>query len=288
MNIIPLQQGTPEWLEYRKAHGMASESPALLGSALYHPLTPFQLWLVKKGLSNGHTHPGMRAGLEYEACAREVFAHTYRIERCEPIVVEEDTHLLAASLDGYYEDAEGGGVLEIKHWADSGTIPTRLEEVWPAHYDQVQHQLAVTEARQACLMIGNRQGASFIWIPSDEKRQTAIRAAWGKFWVYMEGEESPPLTERDYDEGVCEDIAFKQLEVSYALLHSEFEAARTRLERTRAMLIAFADGRNVKGRHCSVLQSYRSSIDMAALRADIDIARYKRVPKLVTTVRSIK
>jgi hypothetical protein len=43
MNIIPLQQGTPEWLEYRKAHGMASETPALMGSALYYPFTSFQL-----------------------------------------------------------------------------------------------------------------------------------------------------------------------------------------------------------------------------------------------------
>jgi hypothetical protein len=53
MIVVPLEQGTEEWLEYRKKHGMASEAPALTGCALFYPQTPFQLWLVmKRGLSS--------------------------------------------------------------------------------------------------------------------------------------------------------------------------------------------------------------------------------------------
>ena len=108
MIVVPLEQGTPEWLEYRKKHGMASETSALMGTALYFPFTPFQLWLVKKGLASVPQHPGMARGLKFEPFARAQFQEAYGVERCEPCVVEEDTHLLAASLDGYYERAEGG------------------------------------------------------------------------------------------------------------------------------------------------------------------------------------
>lgn len=287
MIVVPFEQGTEDWLKYRRAHGMASETPTLTGSALYHPFTAFQLWLVKKGLSNGYAHPGMKRGHEFEPFARQKFMEEYKIAQCEPIVVEEDTHLLAASLDGYYEDPDGLGILEIKHWADSQTLPSTLAEVWPCHYDQVQHQLAVTELPEACLMYGNHERQTYIWVPANSDRQNAIRAAWGRFWTYMEGEESPPLTERDYDEGICEEIEFKQLEVHYALVHSEFEAAEHKLKQARAKLISFADGRNLKGRHIQVCQGYRASIDMKALRAEVDVARFKRVPKLVTTVRRV-
>jgi hypothetical protein len=92
MIVVPLEQGTPEWLEYRKAHGMASETPSLLGSAVFYPLTPFQLWLTKKGLcALRPPHPGMVRDLEFEAFAREKFAEDYCLREIKPIVVEEDT-----------------------------------------------------------------------------------------------------------------------------------------------------------------------------------------------------
>jgi predicted phage-related endonuclease len=287
MIILPLEQGSPEWLDYRRQHGMASETPSLLGSALYYPHTPFQLWLTKKGLAQTSHHPGMTRGLEFEAFARKQFAAEYALSGVTPVVVEEDTHLLAASLDGYWEDPDGPGILEVKHWADSSTMPALLSDVWPAHYDQVQHQLAVTEVDEACLMYGNYERQTYLWVPANLDRQAMIRHAWGQFWPYMDGEESPPLIERDYDEGVCQDRLFRDLEVAYALVHAEFEAAHVKLEQARLALIAFADGRNLQGGHVQVVHSYRSSIDMAALRADIDIARYRRVPKLVTTVRKV-
>jgi predicted phage-related endonuclease len=91
MIVVPLEQGTEEWLKYRRAHGMASESPSLMGTALYHPFTPFQLWLVKKGLTEVSQHPGMSRGLEFEAFARAKFAEDYCLREIKPIVVEEDT-----------------------------------------------------------------------------------------------------------------------------------------------------------------------------------------------------
>jgi YqaJ-like viral recombinase domain len=108
MISLPLEQGTEAWLSYRRQHGMASETPSLMGSALFYPQTPFQLWLTKKGLAQSPQHPGMARGLEFEPFAWAQFQEAYGVERCEPCVVEEDTHLLAASLDGYYERAEGG------------------------------------------------------------------------------------------------------------------------------------------------------------------------------------
>jgi hypothetical protein len=91
MIVVPLEQGTEEWLKYRRAHGMASESPSLMGTALYHPFTSFQPWLVKKGLTEVSQHPGMRRGLEFEAFARAKFAEDYCLREIKPIVVEEDT-----------------------------------------------------------------------------------------------------------------------------------------------------------------------------------------------------
>lgn len=285
MIVVPVEQGTEEWLKYRRGHGMASETPALLGSAIYYPQTAFQLWLVKKGFASVPQHPGMRKGIEFESFARAKFAEEYNVKDVMPLVVEEDSHLLAASLDGYWEDPDGPGIVEIKFWSDSKTMPATLADVWPVHSDQIQHQMSVVEATEACLMYGNAERQTYIWISADEERQLAIRQAWARFWPYLTGEESPVLDPRDYDEGLCTDGEFRALEAAYVRYHAACEAAKMQLEAVRARLIAFADGRNVKGREVMVCQSYRSSIDMAALRADVDIARYRRVPKLVTSVR---
>jgi hypothetical protein len=124
---------------------MASETPSLTGSSLYYPVTPFQLWLVKKGLASPPQHPGMRKGLEFEAFARAKFMEEYGVRECESCVVEEDSHLLAASLDGYYERAEGGqdvktlAFLYLTHTEYPGRIQPSL-----ATWTQRQRRVRVT------------------------------------------------------------------------------------------------------------------------------------------------
>ena len=48
MSIIPLEQGSAKWLEYRKSKVMATDSPILLGSNPWR--TPIELWEEKLGL----------------------------------------------------------------------------------------------------------------------------------------------------------------------------------------------------------------------------------------------
>jgi hypothetical protein len=46
---------------------------------------------LEQGLASTPQHPGMRVGLEFEPLARAKFMEAYRVLRCEPCVVEEDT-----------------------------------------------------------------------------------------------------------------------------------------------------------------------------------------------------
>jgi hypothetical protein len=49
MIVMPLEQGTPEWLDYRRQHGMASETSALTGNALVLPPYPLPTLAGQKG-----------------------------------------------------------------------------------------------------------------------------------------------------------------------------------------------------------------------------------------------
>lgn len=184
MKIIDVEQGSPEWLVYRRSKKMASEAAALMGCAPWFPRTAYELFEVKSGRREVRVTPAMARGVELEARARAL----YEVERGDlmvPYVVEGEEDC-AASLDGLSWD--GDRLLEVKcPWKGSAS------DLWaraargqvPAHYQcQMQMELMASGAELADFAVyaWDTHALTIIEVRHDLAMQARIRAAWDAFW----------------------------------------------------------------------------------------------------------
>jgi putative phage-type endonuclease len=185
--IVDLEQGTPEWLDWRKTRRCASESAALLRVALYPPKTPHALWEAKTGVEtpvNYYLERARTRGRALEPVARALY-ESERSELMVPWVVDGDGGY-GASLDGL--SFHGGRILEVKCpffgtgsklWkqATAGKVPKHAAV-------QVQHQLMASGAELADFAVyaWDVHALTIIEVRHDLAMQARIRAAWDAFW----------------------------------------------------------------------------------------------------------
>jgi len=144
MKIIELEQGSEDWLLWRKAHITATSAGILMGHNPWR--TPLDLYNEMLGFTAPQeTNAAMTRGSEMEPTARALFVERVGIEMI-PIVCESDVnHWMAASLDGWNE--EGKIILEIK-CPNAKTHDMALNCDLPIYYrDQIMHQFAVTQGK---------------------------------------------------------------------------------------------------------------------------------------------
>lgn len=146
-----LEQGTPEWLEFRRCLRMASETPGLLGLNRYS--SPERTIVNKIRCVEVEQTPAMAHGHEQEPLARSWYNEAFG-ELMRPAVWQLGQY--GASLDGI--NLEGDRILEIKSpWKSPREserwMTGRQAKATEADYAQVQHQLYVTEAKAADLVI---------------------------------------------------------------------------------------------------------------------------------------
>lgn len=143
MPIINLEQGSPEWLDYRQSKIMATDTPIILESNPFK--TIFDLWEEKLSLKAPPSlNESMARGQALEPEARQLACFKIGIE-FEPCVYEHDIHSdMAASLDGMSE--LGSSILEIKSPKERTHVEA-IDGIIPTYYlDQMQHQLCCTGA----------------------------------------------------------------------------------------------------------------------------------------------
>jgi putative phage-type endonuclease len=143
MKIINTEQGSKEWLEYRKSKIMATDVPVILGSNPWK--TKFELWEEKLGFRPApQLNDAMRRGQLLEPEARKLACELIGIQ-FEPCVCESlEYPWLAVSLDGLSKC--GKYILEIKCPKESTHLEA-IQNCYPSYYyDQIQSQLLVTGA----------------------------------------------------------------------------------------------------------------------------------------------
>lgn len=169
MRIIPVEQGSQDWLDWRKRKITASDASIILRTNKYS--NPRTLWEEKMDLipskpSNEH----MERGKNLEPIARNLFIQQTGIH-VEPLVVENDNLFwMGASLDGI--DATKKILVEIKCPAMEGHIAALNKEIKPMYRDQMQHALAVTGA-EICFYItyneSHEQPLNVLEVARDDK-----------------------------------------------------------------------------------------------------------------------
>lgn len=240
--IENLEQGSPEWLAYRKNKIGASESSIILGISKW--ATPYQLWLRKLGLiPEVEINDAMKKGTHLEPIARELFEQTMGV-KVTPIVKKHNIHdWMIASLDGYNEkeqiavEIKCGG---IKLYEDA------LNGVIPDYYMcQMQHQLEVTGLEFIFYFVYFQGCAIPIEVKRDNVFINKIIEAGKEFWNRLQNLEAPELTDKDYIER--NDEAWIETVQNWKSCQMEKKRWEELEQRYRNSLIQLAGKMNCKG-----------------------------------------
>jgi putative phage-type endonuclease len=187
MTIILLEQGSPEWLQYRQGKVMATDSSVLTGSNPWKK--PIELWEEKLGLRESQKlNEAMKRGQELEPEARKLASLEIGIE-FEPCVFESDQYpFMAASLDGLSECHSY--ILEIKCPKEKTHLEAIDGHIPPYYLDQIQHQLKCVQGAECCFYFSYRPEYKqkpfiIIRIRPDVERQLEIMEKNQEFYIQM-------------------------------------------------------------------------------------------------------
>lgn len=188
MKIIPLNQGTDEWLEYRKSHIMATDASIIMRKNPWQ--TPKDLWQLKLGMVPPvAVNDAMRRGQDLEPSARSIACSEIGLQFYPCVVEHDDRSWQAASLDGLTES--GSYILEIK-CPNNAThdFSVREQGIHNYYWCQMQHQMSVTETPM---------GYYFSYRPEHETPWVIIEVKADDEFISMMNKEE----ERFYKESMC-------------------------------------------------------------------------------------
>jgi putative phage-type endonuclease len=201
IEIIDLQQNTPEWLAFRQNYIGASDASAVMGVGFD---TPYQLWQYKLGLLPPKEETeAMRRGKEKEEVARQEFIKLKGINM-NPCVAKNLTYpFLCASLDGAYLQYHSHGA-QVR-WAVEIKVPGRqdhemaMDGVIPEKYTwQLLQQMIVCDLQSIFYFSWNETSNNIIEFHRDEAMEKAYLPKAKEFWDCVQNLKEPPLCDRDY------------------------------------------------------------------------------------------
>jgi len=227
---VLLEQGSQEWLDFRRSRRMASETPAVMGLSPYQK--PHDIRKVKQGGAGGFVNNAMREGTRLEPVVREAYSQRY--ESMRPAVLVEGDY--GASLDGINMDQNG--IFECKvpsNGRESDRWDAALKgELLPYDYAQVQHQLMVSKADWCHFCVWDKESEDFalVHVSPDPEFWVKICHAWDAFWD---------------DLGLREDRKWVEAVLDYREAKEGADVAQAILDQKKAALIELLQGDSNEG-----------------------------------------
>jgi putative phage-type endonuclease len=285
MKFINLEQGSPEWIEYRKLHANASEADIIMDCAptWKTPRTWSELDLYKKGKLEIPTNSRMQHGINMEPIARQVAGEALGCHLIPAVVEEEGLSQvpLSASLDAFGTDMDGKSVkVEIK-CPQSETSKVWADETIPEYYQwQMIHQDLVCPTDRSYFMVylpPNKY--RLIPVSSTPEQRQQLLETWEKFWF---SEIKPDWIEVDL-----------KTEPAYLAAKLLFDQAERSLEKAKQAVIeeASALGKKVRSRNIEVQTITRKgSVNYKKIPElkGVDLDQYRGKDSEYTTVKVIE
>jgi putative phage-type endonuclease len=252
---IKLEQGTPEWIQWRKEGVGASDVPAILGISPY--ISENKLWKIKKNIIKDYqiSEYAKIMGGQAEEEARTSFNElTGKV--FEPKCFQIQYTPYKCSLDGYCN----GEIFEAKFVAQEYYSDLKKgKDVRPDHFAQLQWQMYVTGAQEANYFVVTKSGAKLaITVERDNDFIAKCKDAADAFMSYMEANVEPPLGKDDYyevDESQFDlSTAFDKIEV----VKKQIEALKIEEEKLRAYLISNAKHDKMSYKNMKLFKTLRA------------------------------
>lgn len=189
--IINLQQDTPDWLEFRKSHLGASDSPIILGESPW--MSSHDLWLHKLGMHDIPETPRMKRGKELEPIARSMLEQAFDC-MIQPMVFQHsEIEYMIASIDGVSDDEI---YFEIKCPGRETHEMSLLETVPTYYYIQLQHQMEVCDIEKiyyVSYLPGHERELYYFQVERNKDTIKLIKEKEEQFFYCMKNFVSPLL-----------------------------------------------------------------------------------------------
>lgn len=188
MKTVNLQQGTQEWLDWRKAVFTASDAPAMMGVSKYKSRNE----LIKEK-ATGQSKPvsaQMQAifdeGHETEDLARPIIEAELGETLYNVVAVHDEQPHIAASFDGITMDDRI--IFEHKVYRNSKASKERYDlakdgKLLDMDMMQVQQQLLVSDAEKCLFVVsdGTSENMAIVEVKPDNDMQKSIIDGWAVF-----------------------------------------------------------------------------------------------------------
>jgi len=275
MKRVDLEQGSDQWLAWRRDKAMASETAAIMGISPYQSAEKIRK--LKRGIDNTYVTSAMQHGNDEEPKAREA----YEAAVGEPFIAacfEADGY--GASVDGI--DMSGDTLLEIKcpvKGKESERWQTVAEDGIDDHdYVQVQHQMMVTGAKQTRFLVWDGSEYVVTTVPANPEFWEKIREAWDAFW--------PTVQQRD-------DEDWQKAAEMFRKAKQIAEEANSALDEAKANLVRLTGGSYSSGHGVEVLKVERKgSVDWKKVQKehlpDVDLEPYRKAGSEFYQVKEAK
>ena len=196
-SIVEMEQGSQEWLSWRRGKIGASDAPVIMGVSKHK--TPLQLWEEHIFGKTQETNFAMESGKDAEPIARACFNVDNSVF-FEPVCLQSKEHpWRIASLDGWTKERVNGlpRILEIKK-ASAEDHQTAFNGQVPKHYyPQLQHQMDLEgETHAIYLSWYHRSGIKVIVEKNEDYCKELLRKE-EEFYGMLNSFQAPEPTERD-------------------------------------------------------------------------------------------
>jgi putative phage-type endonuclease len=261
-----LQQGSQEWLEWRKTRITASDVPIIMGESPW--ASPFMLWEQKLGLrAPQETNSSMQRGKDLEPI---ILAQCEELFNCKfkPTVMECTSYeWMGASLDGISDDESI--LLEIKAPNREDHESARKGIVPQKYVGQLNHILFVSNHNSIHYVSFHNGDIETIEYQRNETYITDMLEQEAFFWDCLQEFNPPPLTDRDFVEN--NSMEWMMLAEDYRRVTKDLKDLEAKQKDLRDKLIGLSQDRSTRGSGLKLTRFMR--------RGNI---RYQEIPELQT------
>ncbi|EAH6483682.1 hypothetical protein E5S77_06130 [Campylobacter jejuni] len=251
--IIDLEQGSVEWLNFRKGKITASIVASCIGEKGAF-LSKEKAKELIQGVYEPYVSEAMKKGREYEELIRAKMEFIIGKD-ITPIVIQSlENELFMASLDGIDNEKT---IYEFKYSTNNEEYEQvlKFKKPSPKYYAQVQFQLFVGGFEKCVFVVLNENDdLTYCVVKSDKEYQDFMLRKIDEFILdYIIDQKS------DYKE--LEDTKAKNLTIEIIRLEETIKPIKEKLESLKKELIALANGEKARCLDITIYPQSRTTID---------------------------
>lgn len=285
MRKIETEQGSYEWLEWRRSLLTATNAGMLMGFSPYE--TPFKGWQRKIGLiPEQKSNPAMVRGQKDEPIARKLFIKEYGINMVPTCIESEKYTFFGASLDGLSDC--GTMILEVKSQIPPSEIPA-------FHMMQMQHQMLCCDRSDIkAYYVSHWNGVNVTYeVAFDPKWVESYLPKAKQFWENVVFGEPPMLSKKDYtnrsqdNEWIDPSNRYYAVDAEIKAFEAQIKLLEVKKLEIREELIKVADGENCEGNGLKLLNKCtkgRVDYDSIPVLKEVDLEKYRKPTTYAWTI----